>query len=142
MTEEIKNKSNKKIVIAAVAIVAALALFFGGIWFFTHQQPNAGAKAIVVTVVDNNGAKTEYKSNTDAEYLKQALDEIDGLKLEGEQSTYGFFISAVNGLTADYDKDKAYWAIYVNGEYGQAGVDTQVVTDGDTYTLKYEVSAA
>ncbi|MBR4445115.1 MAG: DUF4430 domain-containing protein, partial [Solobacterium sp.] len=57
---------------------------------------------------------------------------------EASTSEYGLFINAVNGLTADYDKDGAYWAIYVNGEYGSYGADQQPVTDKDTYSFVYE----
>lgn len=136
------KKSNKKIVIIAVAVVAALAVAFGAVWFFFRQQPVAGAKAIIVEVVDNNGASTEYKHNTDAEYLRAAVEEIDGLKVEGDESEYGLYIKTVNGLTADYSADGAYWSLYVNGEYGNYGIDAQPVEDGGTYTLKYEVYTA
>ncbi len=48
----------------------------------------------------------------------------------------------VNGLTADFTTGNAYWAIYVNGEYGSYGLSQQPVTDGDTYAIVYETYAA
>ena len=36
------------------------------------------------------------------------------------------------------DGSNAYWAIYVNDEYGMYSLDTQPVTDGDSYALVYE----
>ena len=45
----------------------------------------------------------------------------------------------VNGLEADYNKDGAYWALYMNGEYAQNGIDTrQPVRNKDEITLSYE----
>jgi len=58
---------------------------------------------------------------------------------EGSTSEYGLYIISINGLTPDYEKDGAYWSIYVNGEYGQYGADAQPVADGDTYRFAYEV---
>jgi len=80
--------------------------------------------------------------HTDAEYLAQVFDEVDGLTVEGDTTEYGLYITTVNDVTADYNVDGAYWAIYVNGDYGMYGADQQPVTDGDKYTLKYEVYVA
>ena len=57
----------------------------------------------------------------------------------GSESDYGLYIETVNGLTADYDANGAYWSIYVNGEYGQYGADAQPVADGDAFSLVYEI---
>lgn len=97
---------------------------------------------ITVEVLDDQGEVKSYESSTDAEMLYDALLEIDGLTLDGYESDYGYYITAVNGLTADYDKDGAYWSLYVNGEYGSFGVESQPVADGDTYRLAYEVYTA
>ncbi|MCR5272750.1 MAG: DUF4430 domain-containing protein [Lachnospiraceae bacterium] len=104
------------------------------------EVTSEGTKDVTLTVVDNEGNSTSYEANTDAEYLSEVFDDIEDLTVEGYDDTYGFYITAVNGLTADYDADGAYWAIYVNGEYGMYGADTQPVTDGDAYELKYETA--
>ena len=114
---EQNNKSKKGLIIGIVALVAVIA---------------------VLTVGDDQGTKTTYNLNTDAEYLKQAMEEADGLTFSGSESDYGLYLETVNGLTADYNADGAYWSIYVNGAYGNYGVDSQPVADGDTYTLQYE----
>jgi hypothetical protein len=74
--------------------------------------------------------------NTDAETVGAALLE-NGI-IEGEDSEYGLYIKKVNGVTADFDKDKAYWAFYINGEYAMTGVDTTKIDPDVTYKLKYE----
>ena len=135
------KNNTKKILIGAVILIVLIALF-AVIWNKFSAKPTKGAKNITVEVVDNEGATTDYTLDTDAEYLRQAMDELgdQGFSYEGTESEYGIMIEYVNELRADYTADGAYWAIYVNGEYGQYGVDTQPVTDGDTYTFKYELA--
>ena len=100
----------------------------------------AGKYSITVEVKDADGNVSSYTGKTDAEVLSEAIGDIEGVTLEGYDSDYGFFITAVNGIVAD--EEGAYWAVYVNGEYGMCGIDTQPVADGDTYTLAYEVYVA
>ena len=137
-------KKSTKIVIAVVAAVVVIAAFIG-IYFAFGPKTAQGAKAITVEVVDNNGKSVTYETRTDAEYLRQALEELDDatdFAIAGEESDYGLYVTTVNGIIADYDADGAYWSIYVNGEYGMNGVDTQPVADGDTYSIVYEVYVA
>lgn len=101
-----------------------------------------GKYRITVEVVDDQGETKSYQSSTDAEVLYDALLEIDGLTLDGYESDYGYYITGVNGLTADYDTDGAYWSLYVNREYASYGIESQPVADGDTYRLAYEVYVA
>ena len=77
---------------------------------------------------------------TDAEYLRQAMDEADGLTYSGTESDFGMMVEVVNGEQAIYAEDNAYWAFYVDGEYGQYGIDSQPVEDGVTYSIVYEAA--
>ncbi|MCD8367444.1 MAG: DUF4430 domain-containing protein [Clostridiales bacterium] len=97
----------------------------------------AETKHITLTVTYEDGSSDSYEIDTEADYLKDAIDTT--VELGGEESDYGFYITSVNGVEADYDADGAYWAIYVNDEYGSYGVDSQPVTDGDSFALVYEV---
>lgn len=138
---EKKQSDRKKIIIGAVILVVLLAAFTV-IYVVFGPKAAQGSKEYILKVVDDNGETTEYTGHTDAEYLRGALEELekaDDLTIEGEESDYGLFIDTVNGVTADYSKDKAYWALYVNGEYGNYGVDSQPLTDGDIYSLVYEI---
>lgn len=137
-------KKSTKIIIAVVAAIVVIAALIG---VYSAFGPKAvkGAKAITVEVVDNNGQTTAYETRTDAEFLRQALEELDNatdFAIAGEESDYGLYVTTVNGILADYSVDGSYWSIYVNGEYGMYGVDTQPVADGDVYTLAYEVYVA
>ena len=138
---EKKQSDRKKIIIGAVILVVLLAAF-AVIYVVFGPKAVQGSKEYILKVVDDNGETTEYTGHTDAEYLRGALEELeksDDLTIEGEESDNGLFIDTVNGVTADYSKDKAYWALYVNGEYGNYGVDSQPLTDGDIYSLVYEI---
>lgn len=140
--KENKKKGNaKKIVIAAV-VLAVAAVLFGVIYTKFAPKASAGDKAITIEVVNDKEETETYAVQTDAEYLRQALEEAkeQGLTIEGTESEYGLVIEAVNGLTADFNTDGAYWAVFVNGEYGNYGVDEQPVTDGDTYQLVYTLA--
>lgn len=122
-----------------IILTVALVLGLGFIYFQFSEKPVEGSKSISIEVVDNEKKSITYDLKTDAEYLRQAMDEVEELTYDGEDSAYGFTIYTVNGVTADYNVDGAYWSIYVNNEYGQYGVDSQPVEDGDAFKLEYTV---
>lgn len=95
-----------------------------------------GSKEFIVTVTDNEGSETKLEIHTDEETVGAALSEL-GL-IDGEESEYGLYVKTVMGITVDYDKDGAYWAFYINGEYAQTGVDATNITEGDSYAFKIE----
>ena len=88
----------------------------------------------VVTLAD--GSVTNYLIHTDKETVGAALLEL-GL-IEGEDSQYGLYVKSVQGVVADYDTDKTYWAFYVNGAYASTGVDQTKVEAGATYAFTVE----
>ncbi|MEE0967314.1 MAG: DUF4430 domain-containing protein, partial [Bacilli bacterium] len=45
----------------------------------------------------------------------------------------------VNGVTADYNTDGAYWGFYVNEEYCNYGIDQQPVNDQDAFQIVYTI---
>ena len=139
-----KNTNTRKIWIALTVLVAA-AIIFGVIYKFAAPKPQQGSKNCTLEVSDDKGEVTTYELSTDVEYLRELMDEAaenEDFSYDGEEGDYGLYIETVNGLTADYETDGAYWAIYVNGEYGQNSADLQPVADGDTYRLAYEASGA
>ncbi len=121
------KKVKASLVMAAITVMMTLALV-----------GCQGKKAVTIEVVDQTGASTVYEVKTDAEFLYDAILNDSEIKLEGEEGDYGFYITAVNGVTADYNVDASYWSLYVNGDYGQAGISEQIVNDGDSFALKYE----
>ncbi len=137
-----ENKKKKGLVTGmACGVIILLAAALLIVYNVAKPKATSNIKGITIEVIDDAGSSTYYNTNTEAEFLGQVFGEIDSLSVEGDSSEYGLFITTVNGLTADYNTDGAYWAIYVNGEYGKYGADSQPVADQDTYTLKYEVYA-
>lgn len=95
-----------------------------------------GAKSFPFVIVDKEGNTVTVTVNTDKETVGEALLEL-GL-VEGEEGEYGLYVKTVNGITADWDVDAAYWAFYINDEYAMTGVDTTPIVDGETYMFKVE----
>ncbi len=128
---EESKKSNKKVLIGVVALVLVAAVLCA-VYFLARPQATAGAKNVTIEVVNGAGESTVYDVKTDAEFLHGAMDDANGLTYE---ITDGM-VMTVNGETHNWSEDGTYWAIFVNGDYGQFGVDEQVVTDGDAYSFQ------
>lgn len=99
-------------------------------------EKGTGATAFTFVVTLADGATTTYTIHTDKDTVGAALLELE--LIAGEDSTYGLYVKTVQGVTADYDTDKTYWAFYINGEYAMTGVDQTKIEAGATYTFKIE----
>lgn len=130
------KRTDKKVIIGAAVLAAAVVMMAAGFFLF-REKPVEGSKAIVIEVVDNEQKTVTYNVKTDAEYLRQAMEETEGLEFSGAESEYGMMVDTVNGITADYNVNGAYWSFYVNGGYCNYGIDTQPVQDGDTFRIEY-----
>ena len=95
-----------------------------------------GETVFMFSVFDKDGKETAYQIHTDKTIVGEALQEL-GL-LEGEEGAYGLYVTVVNGIRADYDKDGVYWAFYIDGEYAMSGVDVTEIEAGKTYAFKVE----
>lgn len=115
-----------------IAVLLFAVLFIGAAALYICLRPSAteGEKTITVRVEHLQGESAEYQFSTDAEYLRQALEEQD--LIVGEEAEYGIWVHTVDGETADESRQQ-WWGYNVNGEYGEYGVETQPVTDGDVY---------
>ena len=94
-----------------------------------------GEKVLNFTVVDAEGNETAFEVHTDKDTVGEAL--FDAGLIEGEDGPYGLYVKTVNGITADADKDGAYWGFFVNGEASNTGVDMTDAIDGDSYSFEY-----
>lgn len=134
-----EKKMNKKLLLGAGILVALIAVF-AVVFALFSAKPAEGSKAITIEVVNKAQDSTVYELKTDAEFLRQAMDEAEGLTYDGSESEYGMMVSTVNGEVADYNVDQSYWGFYVNGEYCNYGIDTQPVYDGDAFQIVYTIS--
>ena len=125
---------NKKLLIAAVAVVAVIAIMLG-VYFATRPETTQGSKTFTVTVVHADGSSKDFTFSTDEEYLGPVLLE-EGL-ITGSEGPYGLVIEAVDGETASWEENQSYWALYIGEEYATTGVDSTPVNDGDSFKLEY-----
>ena len=95
-----------------------------------------GETEFLFTITDLDGNETCVTIHTDKATVGEALQEL-GL-IVSEEGPYGLYVKTVNGITVDYDADKAYWAFYINGRYAMSGVDVTKIVSGDTYELRVE----
>jgi hypothetical protein len=101
-----------------------------------------GTKNVVTTTIDDSTAvivvadssvmeiseKTTFKDYLDALKTKGDID------FEGYESSYGFYITSING-TAESTTDKTYWAVFV--DFTQLDNDSTIyATDYQTVTYK------
>lgn len=93
-----------------------------------------GEKAFICKVTDESKTVV-FTVHTDAETVGAALMEHN--LIAGDEGEFGLYVKTVNGITADYDTDGAYWAFYVNGTYGTTGVDKTEIENGAEYSLVY-----
>ena len=139
--------------ILCTVLIAAMALFTTGCSDNKNNEiPQTSAPAIqpggtipvlgegenvfVFSVFDKDGRETAYEIHTNKTIVGEALQEL-GL-LEGEEGAYGLYVTVVDGIRADYDKDGVYWAFYIDGEYAMSGVDKTEIEAGRSYAFKVE----
>ena len=97
-----------------------------------NTELGEGAKTVTVKVIADEQELT-FIIHTDKETLGEAL--LEHKLIDGEQSQYGMYIKAVNGIVADYDVDQTYWGFTKAGEMMLVGVDSAEIADGEQYEL-------
>lgn len=125
------KKSNKKVILAAVALVVVLAILAGCYYFFAPKG-SAGNKTIAVQVVYADATSKDFSIKTDAAMLGDAL--LAEKLVEGEKGEFGLFITSVDGVVADTTKNE-WWMITKAGEQVNTGADTTPIADGDVFEL-------
>ena len=126
-----KSKKYSKTILAVV-IFAAIVIVLGLVYNKFKPQTKEGSKEISVTIVIPKEEPKEVTIKTNAEYLRQALDEKK--LIEGSDSTYGYYITGVDGRTADSAKEE-WWCITKGGENVNTGIDATPIADGDKFEL-------
>jgi len=127
---------NKKVLLAAIALLVVAGVM-AAVYFATRPtvQDWTGSKTITVTVVHSDGKSQEFSYSTDKAYLGEVLQEA-GL-ISGTPGEFGLYMETVDGETASWEENGAYWAFYVGEEYATTSVDLTPITDGAVYKLVY-----
>lgn len=90
-----------------------------------------GKTSFYFNVTDLDGKVTKFLIKTDKTIVGDALLELN--LITGEPGNPGLYVTSVNGITADWNKEQAYWAFYINGQYASTGVDATKITPNATY---------
>jgi len=101
------------------------------------QEIGEGDTTFRFEVVDQDENLSVWNVSTDEETLGAALVGV-GL-IAGDESEWGLMVTEVNGITADFAANSAFWALWVDGEFAMAGVDDTYVESGATYAFIYTV---
>lgn len=87
--------------------------------------------SITVDIVKDGNTKTLI-IETDEKYLANALAEGGVI----EYTKDGLY-TTVDGITADYNKDGAWWCVTKSGEMTMVGMNELELKDGDKYEITY-----
>ena len=123
----------ERIAVLLLLVLAAVSL---AAYQFLSPKPVEGAKEITVNVDHLAGEDTSFTFTTQAEYLRQALEEQE--LAAGEESEYGLWVQTVDGETADESKQE-WWGYDINGVQAENGVDSQPIADGDVILFTLHV---
>ena len=131
------NKKTRNIIIAVAVL---LVLVVGALLIWGQNRPVAqeGDKTIVLEVVHKDGSTKDFTIHTDAEVLRAALEQEEGL-IAGSESEWGLMVESVDGETADYSVDQSWWCLTKDGVMLDTGVDSTMIADGDHYEFTYTV---
>lgn len=99
---------------------------------------------VTLLITDNEGGFRMISRSTEATTVQAFMDELVAdedceFSYDGYTSDWGYYLTTVNGLVADYDADGAYWSLLINDNYAEYGIDAQTIQSGDTITLAYTV---
>ena len=95
-----------------------------------------GSKTFEVEVIAD-GYSVTFTVKTDEEYLGTPL--LTHGIITGENGAYGLYITAVNGIVADYSVNQSWWCISKNGTSLMTGVDSTKIENGAHYELTYKI---
>lgn len=130
------DKSGSENVSSSAPMTSSVKI--SGLWAtatYTKDTELGTGKKTVEVEVEAGNRKVTFTVHTDEDTLGAAL--ISTGLISGEQGEYGLYIKTVNGITADYDTDGAYWEFNSNGRYMMSGVDSTKISDGEHYELVY-----
>jgi len=127
---------NRKIILAVIALVAVIGLM-AGLYLTTRPEAVEGSKQVTIQIVHKDGTEKNLEFGTDHAYLADLLLEKE-LVTGYASEEYGFTIESVDGVTADWAADGAYWALYEGEEYATTSAAGIVLVDGGIYRLVYE----
>ena len=133
--QEENTMKNKKMILAAVALVVVVAIF-AGVYLATRPAAQQGAVAFTVVVVHADGSEKTFEYRTDGGKLGVYLEDAGLIESEGADD--GMF-HTVDGEKADWNVNQSYWAFYEGEAYAMTGIYATDIVDGAVYKLVYTI---
>ena len=126
-----------KITSLLLALLLVVACFAGCV--AKSKDDNADSSSAVETVsisitvdIVKDGKTKTLIIKTDEKYLANALAD-EGVIEYKEDGLY----TTVDGITADYNKDGAWWCVTKSGEMTMKGMNDLELKNGDKYEITY-----
>ena len=130
-----KNFLKKSLALIAAAILVFTFLTLSG----CSEKPvddgssvSAVQKTFFFKIVFEDKTEKTIQINTEKEFLADALVEAELI----EYNESGLY-TTIDGVTADYNKDSAWWCITKGGETVNVGMNELKISDGETYEATY-----
>ena len=142
---------NKKIIIAALALVAVVAALLA-VYFLVGpgKQIDSGATTgtnasgeiisgcfFSVVVIHADGSEKTFSYIAEEDGTLGDFLEAEGV-IESEGADDGMF-HTVDGEKADWNANKSYWAFYIEDQYAMTGIYDTTITDCTVYRLVYTI---
>lgn len=112
----------------------ALSPLWDSALYKEDAEVGEGAHSVFIEV-KIGGRSVTLTVKSDKDNLADMLTE--NKLVDGDTSEYGLYIKKVNGVTADYDADGAYWGLCKDGEPTPVGASSITVKDDEHYELVY-----
>lgn len=125
---------NKKLLIGLSLVLVVIVAIFSVVYFTTKPDTQEGDKNITVTVVFKDKSEKEFKINTDAEYLGDALLE-EKIVSKDEYENGGGMYTYIAEERANYTLDGSWWCLYIDGEMASVGINQAPIADGDSFEI-------
>lgn len=126
-----------RVLLPALVLVLMLSMLCG--CADKGEASNGSKITFTLTVTHSDSTQKEFKIETSQTNLRRALE--DEKLISGTESTYGLYVTTVDGETADYDANQSWWNLVKNGEASPVGIDSCTVEDGDNYGFIYTIGS-
>ena len=94
-----------------------------------------GNTKFVFTVTHADGSQVQFNVETTKDNLGDAL--LEGSIIKGDMGQFGIYVTEIDGETASWEKDNAYWYFFKNGEALLKGISATPIAEGDNFEARY-----
>lgn len=114
---------------------------YEGIWesaiFTNDQEMGLGSTQVVIDIQTENKA-VEFTIYTDSTTLYGALYENGLIEIASPKASDKYHnIVSINGIPANYDEKKIYWALYRDTVPVETLIEDTPIVDGEHYEVAY-----